>query len=74
MKETLEVRLELTASPHLKGPDSTLRIMWTVVATLLPLVAAAVWFFGPRALAVILLAASRIDRFSLQAYQCIGLT
>src|SRR5690606_13493607 len=49
----LQVRLELTASPHLKGPDSTLRIMWTVVATLIPLVLAAVWFFGPRALGVI---------------------
>jgi Na+-translocating ferredoxin:NAD+ oxidoreductase subunit D len=46
-------RLELAASPHLKGPDSTVRIMWTVVATLMPVVAAAVWFFGPRALAVI---------------------
>lgn len=53
MSADLEVRLELTASPHLKGPDSTLRIMWTVVATLLPLVAAAVWYFGPRALGVI---------------------
>jgi Na+-translocating ferredoxin:NAD+ oxidoreductase subunit D len=47
------LRLELAASPHLKGPDSTVRIMWTVVATLMPIVAAAVWFFGPRALAVI---------------------
>jgi Na+-translocating ferredoxin:NAD+ oxidoreductase subunit D len=46
-------RLELTAPPHLKAPDSTLRIMWTVVATLLPIVGAAVWFFGPSALLVI---------------------
>jgi electron transport complex protein RnfD len=53
MTSDLQVRLELTASPHLKGPDSTLRIMWTVVATLLPLVVAAAWFFGPRALGVI---------------------
>jgi electron transport complex protein RnfD len=53
MNESLQARLELTASPHLKGPDSTLRIMWTVVATLLPLVAAGVWFFGPRALGVV---------------------
>jgi Na+-translocating ferredoxin:NAD+ oxidoreductase subunit D len=48
-----EPRLELTAAPHLKAPDSTARIMWTVVVTLLPIVAAAVYFFGPRALAVI---------------------
>lgn len=49
----MAVRLELAAAPHLKGPDSTVRIMWTVVATLVPIVVAAVWFFGPRALAVI---------------------
>lgn len=49
----LQVRLELTAAPHVKSPDSTLRIMWTVVATLLPIVAASVYYFGPRALAVI---------------------
>lgn len=53
MKDDLQVRLELTASPHLKGPDSTLRIMWTVVVTLLPLVAAGAWYFGPRALGVV---------------------
>lgn len=48
-----EPRLELTAAPHLKAPDSTARIMWTVVATLAPLVAAAVWLFGPSALLVL---------------------
>jgi Na+-translocating ferredoxin:NAD+ oxidoreductase subunit D len=52
----LQIRLELTAAPHVKGPDSTVRIMWTVVATLLPIVAASVYFFGPRALAVIIAA------------------
>lgn len=46
-------RLELVASPHLKGPQSTVRIMWTVVATLVPVVAMAVWSFGPSALLVI---------------------
>jgi electron transport complex protein RnfD len=46
-------RFELTASPHIKGPDSTPRIMWTVVVTLAPVVAAAVWYFGPSALLVI---------------------
>lgn len=50
------LRLELTAAPHLKAPDSTARIMWTVVATLLPIVMASVHFFGPRALAVIVAA------------------
>lgn len=46
-------RFELTASPHIKGPDSTPRIMWTVVATLAPVVAASIWYFGPSAVLVI---------------------
>ena len=45
-------RLVVAASPHLKGRDSTVRIMWTVVATLVPVLAAATWFFGPSALLV----------------------
>jgi Na+-translocating ferredoxin:NAD+ oxidoreductase subunit D len=52
----LQLRLELTAAPHVRGPDSTAHIMWTVVATLIPIVAASVYFFGPRALAVIVAA------------------
>lgn len=46
-------RLELAASPHLKAPDSTPRIMWTVVVTLIPVVAMATWTFGPSALLVL---------------------
>ena len=46
-------RFELTAAPHIKGPDSTPRIMWSVVASLVPVVLAAVWYFGPSALLVI---------------------
>jgi len=41
--------LDLVASPHLKAPDSTPRIMWTVVLTLIPVVAMAIWTFGPSA-------------------------
>jgi Na+-translocating ferredoxin:NAD+ oxidoreductase subunit D len=48
-----EPRLELAASPHVHSPDSTLRIMWTVVASLLPIVAASVMFFGVSALLVV---------------------
>lgn len=48
-----EPRLELTASPHIKGPDSTPRIMWSVVASLVPAIAAAIWYFGPSAILVI---------------------
>jgi Na+-translocating ferredoxin:NAD+ oxidoreductase subunit D len=47
------VHLELAASPHLHTPDSTERIMWTVAASLLPLVTASFWFFGISALLVV---------------------
>ena len=47
------IRLELAPSPHLKAPDSTPRIMWTVVATLAPIVAASLYFFGLGALLVV---------------------
>ncbi|MFN8583141.1 MAG: RnfABCDGE type electron transport complex subunit D [Gemmatimonadaceae bacterium] len=49
-------RLIVTASPHLKHPDSTPRIMWTVVGSLVPIVVAAGWFFGVGALLIILAA------------------
>ena len=42
--------LLVTASPHLGARDSTPRIMWTVVATLIPVCIAAAWFFGVSAL------------------------
>jgi electron transport complex protein RnfD len=46
-------RLLITAWPHLAGPDSTPRIMWTVNLTLVPVIAAAIYYFGPSALLVL---------------------
>ncbi len=46
-------RLDLVASPHLKGADTTPRIMWTVVATLVPVIVVATALFGPSALLVL---------------------
>ncbi|HWJ24840.1 MAG TPA: RnfABCDGE type electron transport complex subunit D, partial [Gemmatimonadaceae bacterium] len=46
-------QLVVAASPHLKGRDSVARIMWTVVGSLVPIVAAATYFFGPSALLVV---------------------
>jgi electron transport complex protein RnfD len=46
-------RLVIAASPHIRGPASTPVIMWNVVGSLAPIVAAATWFFGPSALLVI---------------------
>jgi len=49
-------RLLITAWPHLADKDSTPRIMWTVNLTLVPVIAAAIYYFGPSA--VLVLAAS----------------
>ena len=49
-------RLHLTAPPHLTAPDSTDRIMWSVVGSLAPVVAAALYFFGLQALLVLVAA------------------
>ena len=46
-------RLVIAASPHLRGPASTPVIMWNVVGSLVPIVAAATYFFGPSALLVV---------------------
>jgi len=45
--------LLITASPHLSAGDTTPRIMWHVVGSLLPILAAATYFFGPSALLVV---------------------
>ena len=58
--------LVITASPHLKGRDTTARIMWTVVATLVPIAATSIWFFGPSALLVIL--ASMLGAFLVEHF------
>jgi electron transport complex protein RnfD len=47
-------RFLVTASPHLRSRDSTPTIMWTVVGSLVPIIAFAVYCFGPSALLVIL--------------------
>ncbi len=48
-----EPSLLVTASPHLAGPDRTPVIMWSVAASLLPVVAAAAYYFGLSALLVV---------------------
>ncbi|MGE5781017.1 MAG: RnfABCDGE type electron transport complex subunit D, partial [Hyphomicrobiales bacterium] len=43
-------KLIVTASPHIRSQDSVPRIMWHVVASLIPVVVSAAWFFGVSAL------------------------
>lgn len=45
--------LRIAASPHITAQVSTRRIMWSVVASLAPIVAFATWAFGPSALLVL---------------------
>ncbi len=46
-------RFELAISPHVISNLDTRRIMYDVAVALLPALAAAVWFFGPRALLLV---------------------
>ncbi|MEE8361026.1 MAG: RnfABCDGE type electron transport complex subunit D [Gemmatimonadales bacterium] len=50
-------QLLITASPHLGVPDSTPKIMWSVVGSLVPVIATATWIFGP-SVPLVLLAAT----------------
>jgi electron transport complex protein RnfD len=46
--------VKITAAPHVRSAESTTRIMWSVVLSLLPVTGASIWWFGPSALLVIL--------------------
>lgn len=52
--------LVITASPHLKAPDSTPRIMWTVAASLVPVLLCAMFFFGISAFLVVVAATAGV--------------
>jgi electron transport complex protein RnfD len=49
-------KLIVTASPHIRSVDSVPRIMWTVVASLVPVVICAALFFGISALLQVVVA------------------
>ncbi len=51
-------RFELAMSPHVGANQTTRKIMFDVVIALLPALAAATWFFGPRALLIVFLSAA----------------
>ncbi len=48
-------KLLVSSSPHIRSPESTSRIMWTVVGTLIPAAGVGVVVFGWRALIVLML-------------------
>ena len=45
--------IKVTASPHVRSEESTIRIMWSVVWSLVPVIAASIWFFGPSSVLVL---------------------
>ena len=45
--------LRIAASPHIQATESTSRIMWNVVGSLVPIIVFATWVFGPSALLVV---------------------
>ena len=45
--------MKITAAPHVRSDESTVRIMWSVVLSLLPVTGASIWLFGPSAVLVI---------------------
>lgn len=49
-------RLKISLSPHIKGDLSVEKIMWSVVAALIPAFAVSVWVYGIDAIRVVLLA------------------
>jgi len=51
-----DLQLVIESSPHIRGQDSVERIMWTVLLALLPAAAVACYIFGPRVMALILVA------------------
>ena len=52
----MRTSVKITASPHVRSAESTTRIMWSVVFSLVPVILASIYFFGPSALLVILAA------------------
>ena len=53
MSTPIAPKLIVTASPHVRSQDSTPVIMWNVVGSLVPIIAAAAWLFGISSLLVV---------------------
>ncbi|MBD3166197.1 RnfABCDGE type electron transport complex subunit D [bacterium] len=63
-----ERQFTLSSSPHVRAPESVSKIMWTVTFTLVPATAAATYFFGFRALVLVLIGAvaALLTEYALQ--------
>ena len=71
--EKVELKLSVASSPHLGSIDSTPGIMVDVIIALLPALAAAVWFFGARALTLTLATVASTVGFEALYRKCMKL-
>jgi len=55
-KSSSELRFTVSAPPHIRADTSVPKIMYSVLASLVPAAGGAVYFFGPRVLWIILIA------------------
>jgi Na+-translocating ferredoxin:NAD+ oxidoreductase subunit D len=53
IQENKKIHFELTTSPHLHSGWSTRKVMWYVVASLLPVLSAAIFYFGAYQLVIL---------------------
>ncbi len=65
-------KLLVSASPHLRAPDSIEKVMWNVVVALAPAVAFSVYFFGLQAVQVYLLSIAAAEASELACLRARG--
>ena len=68
----MESRLLVSASPHVRETDSIDRIMWTVVAALVPAIAMSLYLFGAGALKVYLISIAACEAAELACLRARG--
>ena len=66
----VELKLSVASSPHLGSADSTSGIMLDVIIALIPALAAAIWFFGFRALTLVLITVASTVGFEALYRKC----
>ncbi len=68
----LAERLLISTSPHVRAPEDVARVMWSVVAALVPAVAVSVYFFGLGAVKVYLISVAACEAAELACLRMRG--
>jgi electron transport complex protein RnfD len=69
---TSDIQLLVSASPHVRDPDSINRIMWSVVGALVPAAAMSIYFFGLGAVRTYLIAIAAAEAAELACLRMRG--